>query len=314
MLYLFNMFTLESSSFVINIAITLLLIGLVVFYFKTQESNLDKKIDSLQKDNAEILGMFKTIAEQTNNNTMGLNELYAVNQDKLIELKNHMQANLDRENNSDFHNELINKNLNNGLMGGGGNDNNGDKRIEISDSENSDDSEDESNDSHDSDSEISNTNSNIDDIGEIKNINLNGEFKKELDSLNSKAATLLDGINDISNINNDDDDDDDDDNDSDSIDDDDNDSDADEDDNKNTVKTDNIVNLGEKDKTNLVDSETPVSVDLEIEEVKTNNDDVVSVDYNKLSVKALMEIAEKKNLLKNKKKLKKNELIELLEN
>ena len=308
MSYIFNMLGLESSGFILSLGITLVLTGLVVFYFKQQEKNTSNKIENL-------ITMVRTLAEQTDNNTSAINKIHN-------NLNFQYENNLMQNTNMEYTNRE--KNDNRILVSDNGDDDDDDSSQNLN---NNDDSESD-NDSA-SDSDINNTTSdddNNDDNDDDKDLNDNIDEKLNIKNINLDEQTILN----INNMINDNDAASDDDNSDDNSD---NDSHSEKSDN-NDSKTDSSISLDILETTNTdldnlevikeelnnktitIDASVAGDVLDENENLLDINEssDVIKVDYNKLSVKALMEIAEEKNLLQNKKKLKKSQLLSLLNN
>ena len=289
------MFGLENNGFLISLAISLLIAVVTMLYFRQQLSTLDHKVNS----------MFSLMTSLTQE----LNSLSSLNMAQQLIQQNSLDESSDTEQDGSGNNHIIHKL-------------NSDSRINISDDESeSDESESDESDESGSEGEYDSENSVIDLSGDndVKTLNMGSELHG---SEGTGVKIIEISGDDMAKEGGDD-------------------SSFDSDDNGDTLLKSLVTELIEQtieleSNHHITDNNDELaSIDLPIETLHTElaSDDVsiesiaslveeeeehivknidVSVDYSKVSVKALRDIVSSKNLANNVSKLKKQELINLL--
>ena len=288
------MFGLENNGFLISLAISLLIAVVTMLYFRQQLSTLDHKVNS----------MFSLMTSLTQE----LNSLSSLNMAQQLIQQNSLGESSDTEQDGSGNNHIIHKL-------------NSDSRINISDDESeSDESESDESDESGSEGEYDSENSVIDLSGDndVKTLNMGSELH---DSEGTGVKIIAISGDDMAEEGGDDS--------------------SFDSDNGDTLLKSIVTELIEQtieleSNHHIADNNDELeSIDLPIETLHTElaSDDVsiesiaslveeeeehivknidVSVDYSKVSVKALRDMVSSKNLANNVTKLKKQELINLL--
>ena len=284
------MFGLEGSGFTISIGVTLLLVGLVVFYFKQRMDEWDNKLQGMLNLNKALAASHAALEQRVMAGT------YSTNND--VPVTDNIATSSSPFDGSDVNNVLA------------------DDRQVVSDDSSSDDSESDSDESESEGdenvtqmvigSELNNVNDNSDGIKVVElasganndnQINLNGS--EEGDSLEEISLNTSNNNDDEEDDEEDDDDDDDEDDEDDEDDDEDDEDDDSDDDTEATELTTEDISNNVAEMLNVKKVATEVTAEL---------------DFKKLNVGKLRELVVTRSLADKAgaKKMKKKQLVELL--